>query len=103
MKKTGRRIVSKIELAHMLLDFPLAVEVQNSRLSMGAANRTVDAVLHTGLLGRISNRLALLNLTIITGLPEVLHGEDAVGAFEHPLHSRAILHIALHNLCALVG
>ena len=70
---------------------------------MGAADRTVDIVLHVGLLGRISNRLALLNLAIVTGLPEVLHGEDAVGAFEHPLHSRAVLHIALHNLCALVG
>ena len=87
----------------MLLDFPLAVEVQNSRLPMGTANRTIDAVLHTGLLGRISNRLALLNLTIVTGLPEVLHGENAVGAIKHPLHSRAVLHIALDNLYALVG
>ncbi len=87
----------------MLLDFPLAVEVRNYRLSMGATDRTVDAVLHTGLLGRISSRLALLNPTIVIGLPEVLHGEDAVGAIKHPLYSRAVLHIALHNLCALIG
>ena len=87
----------------MLLDFPLPVEVQNSRLPMGAADRAVDTVLYTGLFDRISNRLALLNLTVVTGLPEVLHGEDAVGAFEHLLHGRAVLHIALHNLYALVG
>ena len=65
---------------------------------MSAADGTVHEVLHTGCLGRISNRLALLYLTIVAGLPEILHRKDAVDAFEHPLHIRTVFHIALHNL-----
>src|SRR5918993_6084501 len=60
-------------------------------------------MLHTGLYDRISNRLALLDLTLVACLPEVLHREDAVGAFEYPLHSRAVFHITLHDLGALLG
>src|SRR5215207_3733034 len=51
--------VRKIERAQMLLDFPLAVEVRDPSLSMSAADRAIDTMLHTGLYDRISNRLAL--------------------------------------------
>ena len=64
---------------------------------MSTAHRAVDEVLHTGCLGRISDRLTLLDLAIVAGLPEVLHGEDAVGSFERPLHGGAVFHIALYT------
>ncbi len=70
---------------------------------MSATDRAVDEVFHAGRLRGISNRLALLDLTVVADLPEVLYGEDAVGAFEHPIHGGAVFHIALHNLGALLG
>src|ERR687893_2150747 len=91
--------VRKPDLAHMLFDFPLALEVRNPRLSVSTANRAVDEVLHTSCLRHISNRLALLYLAIVANLPEVLHRENAVDAFdEHLVHSGAVFHITLHDL-----
>ena len=81
--------VGKITLTYMLLDFPLAVEVRDTRLPISTADRTVNEMLHTGYLRRLSHYLALLDLSIIAGLPEVLHGEDPVGSFERLLHSGA--------------
>jgi hypothetical protein len=87
----------------MLLDFPLTLEVRYPRLPVSTAHRAVDEVLHTGCLRRICDRLALLDLAIVAGLPEVLHGEDAVGSFERPIHGGAVFHVTLHNLGALIG
>src|SRR5215203_7568384 len=95
--------VRKPDLAHMLLDLPLALEVRDPCLTVSTAHRAVDEVLHTGHLRRICDHLALLYLEIVAALPEVLHGEDAVGSFQRPLHGGAVLHIALHNLGALLG
>jgi hypothetical protein len=50
---------------------PLALEVRDPRLSMSAAYRSVDEVLHTSRLRRISNRLALLYLTIVASLGDL--------------------------------
>src|SRR5215203_3519368 len=47
--------VRKPDLAHMILYFPLALEVRNTRLPVSAAYGAVDEVLHPGCLGRISN------------------------------------------------
>src|SRR5215208_132440 len=87
----------------MILCFPLALEVRYPRLPVSAAHRAVDEVLHTGRLRCIGDRLALLYLTIVAGLPEVLHGEYAVGSFERSLHGGAVFHITLHNLGAPIG
>ena len=88
----------------MLLDLPLALEVGYPRLSVSAAHGAVDEVINTSRPRRIGYRLALLHLAIVAGLPEVLHGENAVDAFdEHLIHSGAVFHISLHYLGALLS
>jgi len=70
---------------------------------MGAADRAVDKVLHAGRRRGVGDRLALPHLAVVAGLPEVLHGEDAVGALERPVYGGAVVHVALRNLGALLG
>jgi hypothetical protein len=86
-----------------VVDFPLALEVRNPRLSVSTADRAVEKLLYTSCSRHVSNRLALLNLAFVASLPEVLPRESAVGSFEHPVYGRALFHITLHDLGSLLG
>jgi hypothetical protein len=45
-----------------------------------------------------------VHLAVVAGLPEVLHRENAVDAFdEHLVHSGTVFHITLDNLGALLS
>ena len=64
----------------MLLDFPLAGEVQHVAGFFAAGDGRLQEMLYTGSSSCIGQALALLDLAVITHtfFPEILHGEDAI-------------------------
>ena len=72
-------------------------------MAVGADHRAVHKVLHPRGLGGVGDELSLPNLPVISGLHEVLDGEDAISAFQSASHRSRIIQIALDYFGARLG
>ena len=88
----------------VLLDFPLAGEVQHVAGFFAAGDGRLQEMLYTGGGCGIGQALALLDLAVITHtlFPEILHGEDAITVLASQLQGNAVVEITGHHFHAPV-
>src|SRR5215813_6796278 len=86
----------------MFLDFPFSLPVSDAGIPIRAPDGAVDEVLDARLLGGVGEILALRHVTLCADRPEILYAVDAINAAQTAIERRGILHVALHDLNALL-
>ena len=89
----------------VLLDFPLAGEVQHVAGFFAAGNGRLQEMLYTGGGCGIGQALALFDFTGVANpfFPEILHGENAMAFLTGELERHAVIEIACDNVDATGG
>src|SRR3989441_6965163 len=99
--RTQDDVRREAEATHGFLDAPLVVEVRDACLLVRRSNGCVNVVFHTDLARQRRQTFALRFFPLDTGLPRVLHAEDAPRAGQCSAQSRLVIEIALDDVDAI--
>src|SRR5437764_14887188 len=89
------------EAAHGFLNAPLVIEVGDARPLVRRSHGCVDVMFDAGLARQRRQTLALRLFPFDTGLPRVLHAEDAPRSGQRTAQRRLVIEIALDDVDAL--
>src|SRR5215471_642976 len=90
------------EGANVLLNFPLGLEMRDTRISLRSSHRAVNEMLNPHFLSHVSQVLALLYFPTRTYCKEILDAVDTIGVARRSFQGGWILQISLDEFNATV-
>jgi hypothetical protein len=77
--------------------------VRQPRVPVSASYRAVDEMLDARISRRIREPHPLLDLPLVSRLPEILHRKRAIRSLERPIEGSSIIQIALDHFRSQLG